>query len=178
MAGAHYTRRQLFFLRNHIPIDRVIEKTSLPSRKIKGQYRFCCPVCHNFNTGINPKTNLARCFECKKNYNTIDLVMTVMGLSFIDSVAYLETLQTPAQTSAQTATPPLPASRRSRTAVKSNEPVAIGDIFRSLATPGPAAPTPLGKKENRTIMDLQNRISALEKHVKSLTEKMALIERR
>lgn len=176
MAGTRYTQKQLFSLRNHIPIDRVIDKTGLSSRIIEGQYRFCCPVCHKFDTGIDPKTNLARCFQCGKNYNTIDLVMIVMGLSFTDSVAYLETLKTTFQPSMRDIKSPVPAQDSSRTAVKSTKLVAIGDIFRSLVTTGPT--TPEQKEEHHTIVDLQRRISDLEGHVKSLIEKIALIERR
>jgi hypothetical protein len=177
MAGSRYTRKELFLLRNHIPIDRVIDKMGLPSRMIEGHYRFYCPVCHEFDTGINPKTNLSRCFRCKKNYNTIDLVMTVMGLNFIDSVAYLEPLKPTAQPSVKTLPPPVSAPGCSKTAVKSNVPVAIGDIFRALAKSGPTS-SQLRENEIQTIVGLQKRIADLEAHVKSLSEKLALIERR
>ena len=57
---------------------------------IEGYFRFCCPVCNEFNTSVNSKTNLARCFDCRKNYNTIDLVMLVKGSNFIQSVNFLQ----------------------------------------------------------------------------------------
>ncbi|XPS89502.1 hypothetical protein Dvar_75210 [Desulfosarcina variabilis str. Montpellier] len=59
---------------------------------IEGIFRFLCPLCNEFQTATNPKTNLARCFLCEKNFNPIDLVMTVKGLGFVDSVKYLHTL--------------------------------------------------------------------------------------
>jgi DNA primase len=177
MAGPRYTRQHLFTLRNCIPIDRLIEAVSVPSKVQEGYYRFQCPVCNEFNTGINPKTNLARCFSCRKNFNTIDFVMTVKELSFIDSVAYLETL-----TAFQSATKPpqasASASNHSRDAHQQNTLVPIGDILKSMAISGPpAAPLPT-QDEPQTIATLQKRLSALERLVKSLTEKIALIELR
>ncbi len=63
---------KLYTLRNSIPVDKVIEKLGIPFKIAEGYTRFRCPVCKEFNTAVNPKTNLARCFLCKKNYNTID----------------------------------------------------------------------------------------------------------
>ena len=39
---------------------------------------------------INTKTNLARCFRCKRNFNPIDMTMTVKRYSFIQAVRFLE----------------------------------------------------------------------------------------
>ena len=177
MAGPRYTRQHLFTLRNHIPIDRLIEAVSVPSKIHEGHYRFQCPVCNEFNTGINPKTNLARCFSCRKNFNTIDFVMTVKELSFIDSVAYLETL-TAFQFSTKPPQPSVSASNHSRDAHQENMPVPIGDILKSMAIPGPPASSLPTQDEPQTIATLQKRLSALERLVKSLTEKIALIELR
>ncbi len=38
---------------------------------------------------VNPRNNLAHCFGCNKNLNTIDLLMTV-GYNFVSAVAILE----------------------------------------------------------------------------------------
>jgi DNA primase len=178
MAGPRYAREHLFALRNHIPIDRLIGTMAIPSKNQEGCYRFQCPVCNEFNTGMNPKTNLARCFTCRKNYNTIDLVMTVKGLSFIDSVAYLEKIKTTILFPAKKAHDPAPTPSRSRDTVKSSKPVALGDIFKSLATSTPNTSPQLQDNERKTIEDLQKRVSVLENHVKFLTEKIELIELR
>ncbi len=61
--------------------------------------RFRCPVCHGFHTATNPKTNLARCFECQINFNPIDLVMAVTAQSFVETVEFLKTHLTDTQTS-------------------------------------------------------------------------------
>ncbi len=177
MAGPHYTRQHLFTLRNHIPIARLIEAVSVPAKIQDGRYRFQCPVCNDFNTGINPKTNLARCFSCRKNYNTIDLVMTVKGVSFIESVAYLETL-TAVQFSTKPLQPSASASNHSGDVHKADTPLPIGDILKSMAIPGPPASSLPAQEEPQTIGTLQERLSTLERLVKSLTEKIALIELR
>ncbi len=82
---------QLRRLRNDLPIREVIERQlSLPSKEIEGIFRFLCPHCNEFNTATNPRTNLARCFRCQRNFNPIDIVMAVERCSFIDAVRILE----------------------------------------------------------------------------------------
>ncbi len=78
-------------LRNQIPIDEVItDLLNLKLRNVNAILRFRCPLCHNFHTATNHDTNLARCFDCQKNFNPIDLVMTVGKCSFIDAVQLLK----------------------------------------------------------------------------------------
>jgi DNA primase len=40
----------------------------------------------------NQGCNLARCFGCERNFNTIGLVMIVNGSGFVESVRYLKRL--------------------------------------------------------------------------------------
>ena len=88
-----FSPQELFELRNHIPIDTLIERRlMLPSKVTEGFFRFLCPVCQEFQTATNPKTNLARCFRCERNFNTIDLVMICRNMSFVESVTYLKTV--------------------------------------------------------------------------------------
>ena len=78
-------------LRNDIPIAHVIQvRLDLPSKHRDGFLRFLCPLCNEFNTAVNPKTNLGRCFRCLRNFNPIDIVMAARGCSFLDAVRYLE----------------------------------------------------------------------------------------
>jgi hypothetical protein len=86
-----YTDGFLRRLRNEIDIDELINRLGLETRTGARYLRFRCPVCHGFHTATNTKTNLARCFECKINFNPIDLVMTVRGQSFVETVEYLKT---------------------------------------------------------------------------------------
>ena len=77
-------------LRNKIPIDHLIAHAlELPSKHREGFFRFLCPCCNEFNTATNPKTNLARCFCCQRNFNTIDIVMLVRKCSFLQAVSFL-----------------------------------------------------------------------------------------
>ena len=85
-----YTDGFLRRLRNEIDIDQVINRLRLETRSSKKILRFRCPVCHGFHTATNPRTNLARCFDCRVNYNPIDLVMAVTAKSFVDTVEYLK----------------------------------------------------------------------------------------
>lgn len=70
-----------------------------------GRFRFMCPLCHDFDTGVNLNANLARCFRCQRNFNPIDLVMIVNRYSFMQAVRYLQPIldqiRARAETSAQ-----------------------------------------------------------------------------
>ena len=78
-------------LRNQIPIDEVIvDLLNLEVRNDHKRLRFRCPLCYNFHTATNHETNLARCFDCEKNFNPIDLVITVGNCGFVDAVEILK----------------------------------------------------------------------------------------
>lgn len=78
-------------LRNQIPINEVIiDLLNLKLRTVNAILRFRCPLCGNFHTATKHETNLARCFDCQKNFNPIDLVMTVGKCSFVDAVELLK----------------------------------------------------------------------------------------
>jgi len=85
-----YSKQFLRMLRNQIPIAILIaDFLTLPNKVSEGYFRFLCPICSGFNTATSQKTNLARCFRCEKNFNTIDMVMQVKRVGFIDAVEYL-----------------------------------------------------------------------------------------
>ncbi|MBT3368246.1 MAG: hypothetical protein HN416_13920 [Nitrospina sp.] len=86
----YYPSNMLRRLRNEIPIDSVIEHMlSLDVKNAQHILRFQCPICFNFHTATNHLTNLARCFDCQKNFNPIDLVIAVRECSFIEAVHFL-----------------------------------------------------------------------------------------
>ncbi len=86
-----FTSQQLFALRNDIPIRSLIQQVlTLSLRQLDGILRFQCPRCARFHTAIHPKVNLARCFDCRENYNTIELVMAVRNISFLEAAAFLQ----------------------------------------------------------------------------------------
>ena len=86
----YFTGDFLRRLRNDINIDEVIGALRLETRRGADLLRFHCPLCSGFHTATNPATNLARCFDCKVNFNPIDLVMETTGCNFIDSVEFLK----------------------------------------------------------------------------------------
>lgn len=77
-------------LRNRIPIDGVIAALEIPAKRREGYLRFLCPLCEEFNTATNPRTNLARCFRCERNFNPIDLVMVAERCPFLEAVGRVE----------------------------------------------------------------------------------------
>ncbi len=89
-----FSAQELRKLRNHVPIDFLIEKIlMIPSKFTEGYFRFLCPLCSEFNTTTSHKTNLARCFRCQEQFNTIELVMVCKQSSFVESVKFLQKYQ-------------------------------------------------------------------------------------
>ena len=89
-----HSKEKLRMLRNNIPIAKLISDfLRLPCKVSDGYFRFLCPLCSEFNTATNPKTNLARCFRCQKNFNPLDMVMAVKCCSFREAVVLIDGLQ-------------------------------------------------------------------------------------
>jgi len=87
------SREKLRQLRNNINIRILIADTlNIPSKMSEGNFRFLCPVCGEFNTAVNDRTNLARCFRCHKNYNPIDMVIEVKSYTFLEAIDFLSPL--------------------------------------------------------------------------------------
>lgn len=88
-----FSAQELFELRNTVPVDALIENVlNIPVKQSDGVFRFLCPVCNEFQTATNLFTNLARCFRCERNFNSIDIVMIAKGVGFVESVNYLKRL--------------------------------------------------------------------------------------
>jgi len=84
------SREILRQLRNDIPIEQLIAHVlEITHKHTEGYFRFLCQLCYEFNTAIKKETNLARCFRCRRNFNTIDMVMTYYGLDFRETVQFL-----------------------------------------------------------------------------------------
>jgi hypothetical protein len=170
MPGNLYTRKELFILRNDIPVDSLIEELGIPFKISEGYFRFGCPVCREFNTSVNPKTNLARCFRRKKNYNTIDFVKIVRGVNFKNSVEFLKKIH----------------GKTDRTAVSKQHhpikktttasPVSISKIFETMETAWKSCnDSAIGnqKANDKPTTDQHNkRILRLEQQVKYLLQKI------
>jgi DNA primase len=89
--GKYFTRELLYRLRNEIPVSDVLQRLNWPHRQREGRLVFLCPLCGEFLTAINPRTNLGRCFACERNFNPIDMVMLIEGADFVTAVHFLET---------------------------------------------------------------------------------------
>lgn len=87
-----FTKQQLFQVRNEIDIDVLITDKLNLERQFNGLWRFQCPLCHQFNTATQKKTNLSRCFNCQQNFNTIDLVIYAKKMNFVPAVQWLLSL--------------------------------------------------------------------------------------
>lgn len=91
MAHKRFSSQVLFVIRNNIEINVVIsELLKMPVKISEGHLRFLCPICHEFTTATNRKTNLGRCFRCRQNFNTIEIVMLDKKINFIAAVALLQ----------------------------------------------------------------------------------------
>ena len=89
-----YSSNLLRRLRNEIDIAPLIaDVLDVPSKISEGYFRFLCPICSEFNTATNPKTNLARCFRCEQNFNPIDIVMIVHRCDFKEAVKFLNQIE-------------------------------------------------------------------------------------
>ena len=85
-----FTKDELRELRNDVDIRRVIvDLLQIPTKNPDGIFRFLCPLCSEFNSATNPKTNLARCFRCERNFNPIDIVIAAKKLTFVEAVEFL-----------------------------------------------------------------------------------------
>ncbi len=79
-------------IRNDLPMPVAIAalgREGPPAKMSEGYFRFLCPRCGEMRATVNPRNNLAHCFCCKKNLNTIDLLITE-GYDFLSAVALLK----------------------------------------------------------------------------------------
>ena len=89
-----FTADLLRQIRNDLPMPVTIAalgRDGPPSKISEGHYRFLCPHCGDMLATVNPRNNLAHCFNCKKNLNNIDLLIT-LGYDFKSAVAILQQL--------------------------------------------------------------------------------------
>lgn len=152
-----FSAQELAFLRNEIPIEHVIVSfLSLQHHRDSDKLRFACPLCGGFDTSIQLKTNLARCFACKRNFNPIEMVMAHLRLGFAESVSWLKERNVQRRDEK-------PAAYRKNQA----SPAKIGDILSAMlsSTPRPSAQPPPS--------NIPERMANLEKKVEKL---FALIE--
>lgn len=164
MSTRRFSNEELYALRNKIPVAILIEKVlGIPSRTTEGVFRFLCPLCNEYNTAVNSKTNLARCFRCEKNFNTIDLVMLVKKTTFVNTIHFLEDYRTnmPTQTHAEP-----------HIAKDNNQhPQHVGDIVKSII---PSQPDTRPLESNESV---RRRILMIEQKLEYLTHRIEEINK-
>ncbi len=199
-----FSSEELFILRNHIPIDILIEKElMIPTREDLEVFRFACPLCSKFNTGMLREKNLVRCFDCNKNFNTIEIVMEYKKKSFVESVKYLkqylkvfigekdsnqsEGERVPIVKAADQKNPkkPLKASGLSIKNIgyrprgeRCKNPVQIGDILSTMLPAQSSEPLPTSTESDRreSPIDLTAKVLDLETKFESILDKLEKIE--
>ena len=164
MTSRRFSNQELYSLRNKIPVAILIEKVlGIPSRTTEGVFRFLCPLCNEFNTAVNSKTNLARCFGCKKNFNTIDLVMLVKKMDFVNTIDFLKDCLK----SIPNQNHPRPESVKDET----QHPQHIGGILKSIIPPR-VVPGPFESSES-----VDERILAIEQKLEYLAHRIEEISK-
>lgn len=86
------TRPLLHSLRNDLPMPFTFQQLGdqAPYAKtVEGRFRFVCPHCGDLNAVLNPRNNLAHCFNCRTHINNIDLLIA-LGYPFRASVVRLQ----------------------------------------------------------------------------------------
>lgn len=84
-------------LRNQIAFERLFAHLNWPHKQRNNQLAFLCPRCGEYHSAVNPRTNLARCFQCDTNFNPIDFTIAVQHCDFVQAVCYLKPLLPPPQ---------------------------------------------------------------------------------
>jgi DNA primase len=148
-----FSPQELTFLRNRVPITHVIKSLSeMPTRSTKGKLSFACPLCGGFDTAINGAHNLARCFECRHNFNPIELVMYQRQIGFVEAVIWLKNRINKTSTDENSLT----------SARNNNQLTALGNILHDIM------PALSQHKPNDAQQSITQRLETLEHSVKHL----------
>jgi hypothetical protein len=144
-----FSSQELTFLRNQVPISHVIETLlGRPVVNADGRMRFACPACRAMDTSINTDHNLLKCFDCRQNFNPIELVMHQLHISFVDSVKWLKSRAVSVPVSEQR---------------PNTDPVAIGQMLSDML---PELSDE--KTDHARAKSIPQRISHLEKSIQHL----------
>ena len=157
-----FTSDELYAIRNHIPIDVLIEKLlGVPVKHTQNRLQFSCPLCAGFQTSVLREKNLSRCFDCGKNFNTIEIVMYHMHIGFVESVKRLKQYQS--DLTKQTAF----IEKRK----KLDYPMSIGAIIGDMLL-APRHDSSCNKTPAKDKNAITNRIDNLEKKLDTLSSQV------
>ena len=164
MTTKRLSSQELYKLRNDIPVDALIKNAlDIPWRNTQGCFRFLCPRCNEFNTSVKPATNLARCFRCDKNFNTIDLVMLITQSDFVKSIRFLKDYQ---KNMPMQSHPIKPETRGFN-----NGPEHIGNVLKTMLPPKPVTAA-RGSDENLSyrVLALENKLEGLARRIEEIAK--------
>ena len=164
MTARRFSNQELYCLRNKISVAILIEKVlGIPCRTTEGAFRFLCPLCNEFNTAVNFKTNLARCFRCKKNFNTIDLVMLVKEMDFVNTISFLNDYLKSIPTENH--------SRHQSVEDKNQHPQHIKGILKSIIPPRPVMePFESSKSVDERILAIEQKLEYLAHRIEEISK--------
>ena len=91
----YFTDRLLRRLRNEILWKLLLTRLNWPHKDRHRQLAFLCPHCREYQSAVNPRTNLGRCFHCETNFNPIEMTMAVQNCDFVTAVHYLTPMLPP-----------------------------------------------------------------------------------
>lgn len=80
----------LYRLRNDLDLTKVIEHLRIPTQRRGPRLVLDCPECGTRHAAASPNHSLVHCFNCKRNFNAIDLVMLQRGYNFLEAVDFLK----------------------------------------------------------------------------------------
>ncbi len=84
---------ELRAFRNDLSTREVLFALRIPWKMDDMKLRFVCPDCKSLDASLHPTVNMGRCFACRRNYNTIDLVMSQRKCGFKTAVEWLRALR-------------------------------------------------------------------------------------
>jgi hypothetical protein len=166
-----FSDRQLYQVRNQIPIRHVIETLlAIESETVEGVFRFRCPLCSGRHTAVKPETNLSRCFHCGKNFNAIDLCMLARHMRFVESVEFLIERQGQLPPAESKTIPPKDDIAPEPIKRPLKQPVALHEILAGLMGKIPGEQATTTGQETPPAPPTPNEVAELERIVNDLSQ--------
>ncbi len=180
-----FTGQQLYELRNNLPVRYVIESVLNISNRVSGDvFRFECPICSGWHTGVKYEKNLARCFDCRANFNPIDLAIRIRQEDFYPSASFLwdlyQSFRNPPPNELQAPVTHARAPEPARTIqavkfkpIETDELISIGSILGNFGFPQSGG----DKQCSALCWKMESQIEQLEKDVIRLKNQVAKLEK-
>jgi hypothetical protein len=152
----------------------IAEILKMPSKTTRGRLRFLCPVCSQFKTATKRKTNLARCFSCGRNFNTIEMVMETKHLNFFDSACFLQRLLPENMSKEINADKPfaIPRPQCSTSFQIRKEPVSMQVLIKNIGIEKPEKLNQISGTDPRTINQPDPAIGQLKDRINQMSKQM------